>query len=373
MMRRSAHRRGGSARLAGGRAAEWRGRKAGVRRPALAALVLAGALGVVGASAARAEGERLSLYCSNLEEQCREIAAGFERKTGIAVAMIRKSTGEFYAQMKVEAANPQGDVWWGGPVDSHEAANQDGLLQAYASPAVADLQPWAQDEARRSGDRTNAVYAGAIGIGYNEDILKARGLPPPRCWDDLTQPAYRGEIQIANPAASGTAYLFLAMTLERLGEEAGFAYLRAVHPNINQYARSGDAPVKALALGETGIGIAFLHGMTQRFVQGAPVRTIIPCEGTGYEMIGMSIIRSAKNPRAAQAFVDYALSKEAQDMNAALGVAAVPARRDARLAPETPDLSHIRLIAIDGAKYAAPAERARLLKRFETEVRSSAR
>ncbi|MFL5118589.1 MAG: iron ABC transporter substrate-binding protein, partial [Microvirga sp.] len=57
----------------------------------------------------------LTVYCSILEEQCRLGVAAFERQTGIKVAMVRKSTGETYAQLKAEAANPRADVWWGGP------------------------------------------------------------------------------------------------------------------------------------------------------------------------------------------------------------------------------------------------------------------
>ncbi|MBW0005849.1 MAG: hypothetical protein JO216_20460, partial [Hyphomicrobiales bacterium] len=62
---------------------------------------------------AAAEGQ-VTVYCSILEEQCREGAALFEKATGIKVLMIRRSTGETYAQVKAETANPKADVWWGG-------------------------------------------------------------------------------------------------------------------------------------------------------------------------------------------------------------------------------------------------------------------
>src|SRR5258708_3832503 len=58
---------------------------------------------------------QVTVYCSILEEQCREGASIFEKTTGIKVLMIRRSTGETYAQIKAEAANPKGDVWWCGP------------------------------------------------------------------------------------------------------------------------------------------------------------------------------------------------------------------------------------------------------------------
>jgi hypothetical protein len=59
--------------------------------------------------AAAAQGE-LVLYCTVQEEWCRPMVAAFEKTTGIKVLMTRKSSGEFYAQIKAEAANPRGDI-----------------------------------------------------------------------------------------------------------------------------------------------------------------------------------------------------------------------------------------------------------------------
>src|SRR5213079_3147102 len=55
--------------------------------------------------AAYAQGS-LVIYCGVNEEWCRAAVTAFERETGIKVAMTRKSSGEIYAQIKAEAANP---------------------------------------------------------------------------------------------------------------------------------------------------------------------------------------------------------------------------------------------------------------------------
>lgn len=41
---------------------------------------------------------------------------------------------------------------------------------------------------------------------------------------------------------------------------------------------------------------------------------IVPCEGTGYELGGVSIIKGARNLENAKLFVDWALSKEGQEL-----------------------------------------------------------
>src|SRR6266481_5026196 len=93
-------------------------------RPALAAAVLA--LLLLFPAGARADGN-LVLYCTVQEEWCRAMVAAFERETGIKVAMTRKSSGEFYAQVQAEGANPRADIWWGGTGDPHMQAAEEGL------------------------------------------------------------------------------------------------------------------------------------------------------------------------------------------------------------------------------------------------------
>ena len=72
--------------------------------------LLAGLGACLAPGTARAQGQ-LVVYCTVQEEWCRAMVTAFERSTGIKVNMTRKSSGENYAQVKAEAANPKGDVW----------------------------------------------------------------------------------------------------------------------------------------------------------------------------------------------------------------------------------------------------------------------
>ena len=72
--------------------------------------------------------------------------------------------------------------------------------------------------------------------------------------------------------------------VQLMGEDKGFDYLKKLHKNINQYTKSGAAPAKATALGETLVGITFMHDIVTFAVQGDPVKIVSPCEGTGYEI-----------------------------------------------------------------------------------------
>jgi len=335
-------------------------------RHALAAIVAA--FGAAMPLVASAQGE-LVVYCNVQEEWCRPMVAAFEKATGIKVSMTRKSSGETYAQVKAEAANPRGDIWWGGTGDPHLQAAEEGLTEPYKSPKLADLQDWAVRQAEQSKYRTVGVYAGALGYSYNTDQLKKKNIPEPKCWSDLTKPAFKDEIQVANPNSSGTSYTMLATLVQLMGEDKAFDYLKALHKNVNQYTKSGAAPARAVATGETLVGITFQHDAVVQAVGGAPMKIVSPCEGTGYEIGSMSIIKGAKNMANAKKWYDWALSVDAQNIGAQAKVSyQVPSNKAASAPPQAPKFSEIKFINYDFAKYGSSAERTRLLTKWDKEV-----
>jgi iron(III) transport system substrate-binding protein len=319
-------------------------------------------------AAGAAAAEDLTLYCSPQIEWCDLMVEAFTRETGISVAMTRKSSGETFAQIKAEAANPRGDVWWGGTGDPHLQAAEEGLTEEYRSPLLAELQPWAQKQAEQSGYRTVGIYAGALGFGYNSEQIAALGVEAPACWADLLNPALKGEVEVANPNSSGTAYTMLATMVQLMGEEAAFDYLKTLHGNISQYTKSGSAPIKAAAMGEVSVGIVFQHDAVTQAVEGFPIVTVAPCEGTGYEIGSMSIIKGAPNMENAKRFYDFALRADVQGRAAEVKAYQVPSNVGAKAPEQAPDLSTVKLIDYDFAKYGSAAERTRLLARWDAEI-----
>ena len=317
---------------------------------------------------AAAQGE-LVLYCTVQEEWCRPMVAAFEKATGIKVLMTRKSSGEFYAQLKAEAANPKGDVWWGGTGDPHLQAAEEGLTDPYVSPRLPELQDWAVRQAKAAQFRTVGIYAGALGYSFNTVELAKRKLAEPKCWADLAKPIYKDDVQVANPNSSGTSYTMLATLVQIMGEQKAFDFMKAMHKNVNQYTKSGAAPARAAATGESLIGITFQHDAVTQAVAGAPVKIVSPCEGTGYEIGSMSIIKGAKNLANARKWYDWALSVEGQAVGSAHKVSyQVPSNKKAPVPAAAPKLGDIKLIDYDFVKYGSSAERKRLLTKWDDEV-----
>ena len=325
------------------------------------------------AQPAHAQGQ-LNMYCSSPNTAwCQGVAIGFEKATGTRVAVIQKATGEMLAQIKAEKENPRGDVWWAGPSDSYLQAAEEGLLETYRSANVVQLYDWARRITDLSKDRVAGVYGGIIALGYNTEVMAKRKLPIPKCWKELANPAYRNELMLGNPNSSGTAYLMLATLVQVFGEDEAFRYLRSVHPNVNQYARSGIGPMTAVSRGETALGSTVLHGVINEIVRGFPVEPVLPCEGVGYEIGSTAIIKGARNLDAAKRFVDFALSAEGQRIGLDVKEYAIPTNRSVVLPPQVPKLADIKVIDYDFAKYGSSTERRRLLDRWEKEINALAK
>ncbi|MBI2892781.1 MAG: ABC transporter substrate-binding protein [Deltaproteobacteria bacterium] len=316
---------------------------------------------------------RLTLYCGAQLEWCELASAEFERETGVRVSMTRRSSGETLAQLWAERRNPRGDVWWGGTGDGHIQAAEAKLLEPYRSPRLGELHEWAVDPEGRGLHHTTGAYMGALSFAYNRDWLGKKGLDAPRSWADLAKPAYRGEIQMANPASSGTAYTVLATIVQLLGEDRGFAYLEKLDANVNQYTSSGAAPVRAAARGETAIAIVFLHDAVVQKSAGFPIEVVLPSEGTGYEIGCASIIRGARHPDSARRFVDWILGSRAQELGARARSYQWPSNRSARAPALLPPVASVGLIPFDMGRFGSKRTRARLLSRWERQVRGGAR
>ncbi|WLS79189.1 ABC transporter substrate-binding protein [Erwinia pyri] len=333
------------------------------------ALALCCSLSPFAASAAG----NLNMICSADVVVCEQMTRVFSQThPDIKVSMVRLSAGEAYARLRSEARNPRTDIWWAGTGDPHMQAAEEGLTQVYKSPLLTQQHEWAQKQAEISGYRTVGIYAGALGWGYNAKLLAEKKLKAPACWADLLDPGFKGEIQIANPNSSGTAYNTLATLVQIMGEDQAFAYLKKLNANISQYTKSGSAPVKAAARGETTVGIVFMHDAVAMEVEGFPIKTVAPCEGTGYEIGSMSIVKGARNLPSAKVWYDWALSAEAQSHMKEAKSFQLPSNTKAEISDYAPRFEKIKLIDYDFKTYGDSAKRKALLGRWDKEIGSSA-
>ena len=322
------------------------------------------------AGAAFAQGQ-LTALCSTDQGWCELAAREFQAQTGVKVLQVHKATGEALAQLRAESQNPKTDIWWGGTGDPYLQAAEVGLLDAYRPAYLNDLHGWVVRQYAMSENHVGGLYTSAIGFGWNEDVLRNKKLPAPKCWADLNDPKYKGEVETSNPGSSGTGYTILAGLVQLMGEDAAFDYLQRLHRNVTQYTRSGQAQAKSVAKGEVGIGVSFIFGFENERQQGfTMVRSAAPCEGTSYQIGGIALVKGSRNREAARRYYDWLMSPAGQSIGAKANSLQVPANKTFKPDARIPSMESVRLVKYDFQKYGRAAERKRLIERWEKEVNS---
>lgn len=286
------------------------------------ALVCAGllSLGVAGCGGSDTgkteENKELTIYAGLMEDFMIAGVKDFEAETGYKVNAVRMSSGEILGRLKAEKENPQASVWWGGPADGFIQAKSEGLLEAYLSPEASAIP----DKFKDAEGYWTGIYVGYLGFASNQKLLDERGVAIPTSWDDLLNPALKGQISTANPGSSGTAYTTLATVAQLMGEEKGLEYMVKLDGQIKNYTKSGTAPARNAGQGEATVGITFLHDAIKYREEGMKDLVLsAPKEGTGYEIGAVGMIKGAPNSEGAKKFIDWAISKRAQELGKTAG------------------------------------------------------
>lgn len=296
------------------------------------------------AAAAPAVKESFVNYNTSKEEEMVVLLDRFEEQTGIHGETVRLSAGEALGRITVERDNPKAGVWYGGGIDSYIQAKEEGLLEPYFSPTAEAIPNEYKD---RDGYYTGA-YLTYLVIAYNKTLLEEKGVQPPTSWQDLLDPAYQGQITMANPGSSGTAYTFLSTMCQLYGEEQGLDYMKQLNANIKSYEKSGSAPSRLAAQGEAMIAITYLHDVISYQDQGfVDLKAVIPQEGTGYEIGCVALIKDGPDPEASKKFIDFVLQPESQVVQDELGYCIGHTHPDAELSDQIKAMGDFRLIDYD--------------------------
>ncbi len=304
----------------------------------------------------------LFAYVSMEEDIGQRLLSGFEKDTGIRVDFVRLSTGEASARIEAEKNNPQASVWLGGVGLGHAEAKEKGLTTPYESPQTQKVPARYRD----AQGYWHGIYQGILAFAANNGELKRRKLDPPQTWKDLTDPKWKNLIQLPNPGTSGTSYNLITTLIARGGEEKAFEYLRALHKNVSQYTKSGAAPTKNVALGESVVGIGYSQDILRLIHESkADVRIIYPSDGTGYEVAAVSMIKGGKQSELAKKLVDWLYTPSAGSILAKHFTLPV-VREGLTLPPESVLPADLKLI--DSDIIAAGKNKRRLVEAWNEKV-----
>ncbi|SCZ01866.1 ABC transporter substrate-binding protein [Alkaliphilus peptidifermentans] len=313
--------------------------------------------------ASEEEAKQLHIYAGLYEDHAIKAIEAFEKETGIKVKYTRLSAGEILQRLQDEKDHPRASIWFGGPVDTFIQAKQEGLLTPYISPNRQYIDAiFKDDEGYWTG-----IYAGPIAIVSNRLWLQQNGLTVPKSWEELLQSKYRWMIAMPNPNTSGTGYTILATIIQLYGEDEGFEYLQQLHQQIGWYTTSGSTSGRLVGTGDMGVAILFAQDAVKFFKEGYNQIVIsFPMEGTGYEIGAVAIIKDGPEIEAAQKFVDWVLTKQAQELGKQVGNYHLLTNREAISPMEAFPLSELNIVDYDHEW--AGINRQRILEHWKRQV-----
>ena len=288
---------------------------------------------------AAGSGGKLVVYSPLSEEELKIAVPAFEEQTGIDVEVISGGTGELVARIQTEKDNPQGDVLFGGSMGLDVPAQD--LWEDYVSPEDANYL----DAYKNTTGKISTFCVVPTLIIENTNLI---GDIKIESWNDLLNPALKGKIAYAAPAASSLSNVLMYNMLSVMGDgkdiNTGWDWFSKLCGQLDGKVLSGSSAVpKGVADGEYTIGLTHeLYYATYK-ADNAPIKAIYPKEGSVAIAGPITIIKNAPNMENAKKFVDYILGKDFQERYRD-GHSARSGRKDVDAPADVPALDTLKIM-----------------------------
>lgn len=285
--------------------------------------------------------DKLVVYSPNSEGLINATIPAFEEKYGIKVELIQAGTGELFKKIESESSKPVADIVFGGSYTQY--AQHPELFEKYTAK---DNDKVIKDYQNTTGYSTPYTLDGSVLI-INPDLTKGIKI---KGYKDLLNPELKGKIATADPANSSSAFAQLTNMLQATGgydKDASWDYVKDLFTLVDGKINSSSSNVyKAVADGEMAVGLSYEDPSVKLLNDGANIKVIYPSEGSVFLPASAAIIKKAPNKPNAQKFIDFIVSKEAQD---ALGTETTnrPVRKDAKVSKNMKPLKDIKTITED--------------------------
>ncbi|MEM9290843.1 MAG: extracellular solute-binding protein [Acidobacteriota bacterium] len=307
------------------------------------------ALGLVGCGG---DGRtKLVLYSPHGRDLLELVEAAYEAENPqVDVRWLDMGSQEVYDRIRSERANPQADVWFGGPDTIFARGAEEGLLQPFR-PSWADSLPAAS---QHEGDTYFGLYIACPVLVYNSDAVNEQEAP--KDWEDLLDPRWADQVLIRDPLASGTMRtafgMILAQSVAETGStDAGFEWLRRLDAQTKEYTLNPALLFEKLTRQEGVVSIWEITDILLLERRGSPLRYQFAASGTPVIDDAVGVVAGSRRPEAAQAFIEW-VGSEAALQQVAEEVLRLPARQD--LDPESlPPWAQEVLAQLTRAEYDA--------------------
>ncbi|WP_434359441.1 extracellular solute-binding protein [Parasalinivibrio latis] len=239
---------------------------------------------------------------------------GFEQANpGVKVEVLAKKTTAGIKYLQETSDNNRSDIFWASAPDAFEVLKQSDLLDK----VTLDLSGLPEKVGSFPIHDPDGYYKGFAVSGYgmmwNERYMKAKKLPLPTEWADLTNPVYRGHVGISAPSRSGTTHLTIEAILQGKGWQDGWTMLKDISGNLKTVTERSFGVPDGVNSGSFGVGVVIdFFGLSSK-ASGFPVDFVYPTV-TAMVPANVAKVKNAPHPESAEAFMRYLLSEQGQEL-----------------------------------------------------------
>ena len=251
----------------------------------------------------------LDYYSANPQGLTDALVEAFEEKTDVKVNVFADTTGKITAKLKAEEANPQADVVYLASWSAASKQDKAGALEEYT--------PEGADKITSSWVSKNGTFTGrdgsALALVTNTNVVDSA----PQDWEDLADEKYKDQVIMPDPRESGTAADLIAAMVDQWGEDKTWELFDKLFDNGMIVQGANGPALDQVTSGSRGIvmgGVDYSAYSAQ--AKGEPLEVVIPSSGTTVTPRPVMILKTTDNKDAAEAFVDFMFSDEAQEISA---------------------------------------------------------
>ncbi|MBL8697922.1 MAG: ABC transporter substrate-binding protein [Alphaproteobacteria bacterium] len=237
----------------------------------------------------------------------------FEKQTGAKIQFKYGAAGEWLTSSIANKDDPEIDVPMLSLPVAMRAITLEGIfldLDSARIPNAADVDPMFFDLYRR---RAVGFNYGDFGICYRADKVGAA----PKSWKDLWNPAHAGKLLLPDITAGAVLEVIVVSAMIHGGSETnlepGWAALKQLKPGVLRFFKNNTEPVGLFERAEAQIGAWFSARSYAIKDSGVPLDYVVPAEGAPVGVLSFHIARNTKVRDLAYEFVNFALSKQAQE------------------------------------------------------------
>lgn len=273
-------------------------------------LCLISTLAVALGCAPPAVAQTLTLYSAQHEQVVDMLAAAFTKNTGIKVVVHEGEGPDIAAQILQEGADLPADVFFTENSPELILLDEQGLLAPVDKAILAEIP------AQYSAADGNwlGVLARENVLDFNPKLIKESALPASLM--DLAKPEWAGKLGIA-PSDADFLPLVSAV-IKQYGEPAALAWLQGLKANAKIY-QDDESVVAAVARGDVAVGIVNNYYWARLETALGPEKIdsrIYHFQhgdvGGLVNISGAAVLKSSKHPAAAQKFLAFLVSQQAQ-------------------------------------------------------------